>query len=251
MSSGRHVGRHGRALSGGIAASVLLHAMVLLFWPGFREGSKASYPVRVMTATIANRAMTPLREHSEPAVKAESRKPVASIPRREVEARQSVLTAPVEVKSPEFIQAPVSSPVVQSAPPPVVPIAPAQQTRPVEAPPVTSSTSAAAAAQSDAVDAGSLDQYRLALISAARRYKRYPAQAMERGWQGKVEIRLVIGGDGRIRSASVRTSSGYGILDQQALDMITKGKTLAQIPAALRGKDFFVDVPVIFDLQAS
>ena len=91
----------------------------------------------------------------------------------------------------------------------------------------------------------------MALISAARRYKRYPAQAMERGWQGKVEIRLVIGADGRIKTASIRTSSGHGILDQQALDMITKGKTLAQIPPALRGKDFVVDVPVIFDLQAS
>ena len=246
-----YLGRHDRALAACIAASVLLHVMVLLLWPGLREGGKASAPLHVMTATIATRVKVPIQERPELVAKAESRKPEASPPKKEVEARQLPLTAPAEAKSPVSIQAPVPAPAAQPEPTPVVPIVPSQPVRPVESPPATSSSNAAASVQSETADAGSLDQYRLALISAARRYKRYPAQAMERGWQGKVEIRLVIGADGRIKTASVRTSSGYGILDQQALDMITKGKTLAQIPAALRGKDFVVDVPVIFDLQAS
>jgi protein TonB len=251
MSDGMNVGRQASAMAGYIAVSVLLHVMVLLLWPVPREGGEVSAPVRVMTATIANLAISPLPVLSEQATKSESKKPEISNSRREVEARQSVLTAPAEVNSPVTIQAPTSTSVVQPAPPPIVPVTPAQQVRPVESPPATSPPNGVASAQSDSVDAGSLDQYRLALISAARRYKRYPAQAMERGWQGKVEVRLVIAADGRIKSASVRTSSGYGILDQQALDMITKGKTLAQIPGALRGRDFVVDVPVIFDLQPS
>jgi TonB family protein len=52
-----------------------------------------------------------------------------------------------------------------------------------------------------------------------------------------------------IKSASIKISSHYQILDDQALDMVKKGKTLAQIPAALRGREFTVDVPVIFELQ--
>ena len=85
---------------------------------------------------------------------------------------------------------------------------------------------------------------------SAKRYKRYPAQAMDKGWQGRVVVRLVIGANGRIRSNQIETSSGYEILDRQALDMVRKGKPLTRIPAALRGREFSVDIPVIFDLQA-
>jgi len=97
---------------------------------------------------------------------------------------------------------------------------------------------------------GTLDQYRLALIVAAKRYKRYPVQAMDRGWQGKVEVRLVIGPTGAIQNSLVKASSGHEILDNQAMDMVKKAKPLAPIPAALRGREFTVDIPVIFDLQA-
>ena len=72
---------------------------------------------------------------------------------------------------------------------------------------------------------------------------------MEKGWQGKVEIRLLVGANGMIQTATVKTSSGYQLLDDTALDMIRKGKTLAPIPPMLRGKEFVVDVPVVFDLQ--
>ncbi len=99
------------------------------------------------------------------------------------------------------------------------------------------------------VDAGTLEQYRLALIVATRRYKRYPAIAMEKGWQGRVEVHMVIGANGMLASASIKTSSGHEILDNQALDMLKKGKTTVPIPANLRGRDFSIDVPVIFNLD--
>src|SRR5712692_4095431 len=107
----------------------------------------------------------------------------------------------------------------------------------------------ATSASTDAADAGLLERYRLALIDAAKRYRRYPVQAMERGWQGRVEIRVVIGADGMIKRTLVKTSSSYQILDDQALDMVKRGKPLAQIPSALRGREFSVDIPVIFELQ--
>lgn len=89
------------------------------------------------------------------------------------------------------------------------------------------------------------------LISTANKYyKRYPAQAMEKGWQGKVEVRLQLGSNGMIKSATVKTSSGYAVLDAQAVDMITKAKgRLVAVPPSLRGREFVVDVPVIFDLK--
>ena len=73
---------------------------------------------------------------------------------------------------------------------------------------------------------------------------------MEKGWQGRVEVRLEIGANGMIKASSVRKGSGYPVLDSVALDMIVKAKTrLITVPPALRGKEFVVDVPVIFDLK--
>jgi protein TonB len=100
-------------------------------------------------------------------------------------------------------------------------------------------------------DAATLAQYRLAIIAAAKRYKRYPRVAMDNNWEGKVEVRMVIGANGMISVLSVRTSAGHEILDQQALDMIKKAKPLTPIPSALRGKEFTVDIPVIFSLKDS
>ena len=94
-----------------------------------------------------------------------------------------------------------------------------------------------------------MEQYRLALIVAARRYKRYPAIAMEKGWQGRVEVRMLIGANGMVVNASIKTSSGHEVLDNQALDMLKKGKTTVPIPLALRGREFSIDVPVIFNLD--
>jgi len=72
---------------------------------------------------------------------------------------------------------------------------------------------------------------------------------MDRGWQGRVEVHLVIDASGAIKDAIIKTSSRYAVLDDQALDMVKKGKSSARIPPALDGREFSVDVPVIFELQ--
>ncbi len=88
------------------------------------------------------------------------------------------------------------------------------------------------------------------ILAATRRYRRYPAQAMEKGWQGKVEIRLAIGANGMTQSYVIKTSSGFQLLDETALDMVKKGRPWVQVPPSLRGREFVVDVPVIFDLKS-
>ena len=129
------------------------------------------------------------------------------------------------------------------------PPVPVPQNRPSVPAPLASATESQASVTSTSADPGLLERYRLALIDAAKRYRRYPVQAMERGWQGRVEIRVVIGTNGTIKDALIKTSSNYQILDDQALDMVKRGKPLTSIPAALQGREFTVDVPVIFELQ--
>jgi protein TonB len=98
-------------------------------------------------------------------------------------------------------------------------------------------------------DSGSLDSYRLDLLRMARQYKRYPRVAMDNNWEGRVVIRMVIGANGMISALTIVTSAGHEILDKQAIDMLQKAKPRVQIPAALRGKEFALEIPVIYSLK--
>jgi periplasmic protein TonB len=101
----------------------------------------------------------------------------------------------------------------------------------------------------ESVDLGSLAQYRLQLLSMARKYKRYPRVAMDNNWEGDVVVRMVIGANGMISMLSIKTSSGHEVLDQQALEMFQKAKPLVQIPAALRGREFTLELRAIYNLR--
>jgi protein TonB len=110
-------------------------------------------------------------------------------------------------------------------------------------------TPAPATPSAEAFDAGSLAQYRLQIISAARKYKRYPRVAMDNNWEGDVVVRMVVGASGIIAALSVKSSSGHEVLDQQALDMFKRAKPLVQIPPALRGKEFAIELRAIYSLR--
>jgi protein TonB len=155
-------------------------------------------------------------------------------------------TAPAEpLKVPQPESAPAAPGAEASAAPSAAPV----QARAAPQAPAGIPAAETGAKSGNEADTGTLEQYRLALIVATRRYKRYPAIAMEKGWQGTVRVHMVIGANGMIASASIKTSSGHDILDNQALDMLKKGKTTVPIPASLRGREFSIDVPVIFNLD--
>ena len=220
-----------RALLACFGFSIALHALLLFAFPGLRPSLHPDGP-QSLTASFALTA--------EPAGAPSARAPSESS-EREV---RPVMPIP-ESASPVVPQVaePVSAP--SPSPPSAAQAPQSEASRVAELPP----TEIAAEPLIEGFDTGLLDAYRLALIDAARRYKRYPVQAMERGWQGRVEIRVVIGADGMIRRTFVKTSSNYRILDDQALDLVKRGKSLTQVPPALRGREFTVDVPVIFELQ--
>lgn len=242
--------RRERALLGCVLASIALHALVLL---GLSLGEESAPPRKallVLTARLAPVATAP-REQLQPSqLLPPSSKPVPE-PRPEpskpalkpAPAVQKPVPAEATKTTPAEAAAAASTTATASA----APAAPGQARSAPQAP--AGVTTEAGARSGSEADAGTLEQYRLALIVATRRYKRYPAIAMEKGWQGRVEVHMVIGANGMIASASIKTSSGYEILDNQALDMLKKGKTTVQIPASLRGREFSINVPVIFNLD--
>lgn len=87
------------------------------------------------------------------------------------------------------------------------------------------------------------------MASQARRFKRYPAEARASGWTGSTEVRLEIGAEGLPRPATVSRSSGHDALDRAALAMIDAGAARARLPESLRGREFSVSLPVVFNLD--
>ena len=100
----------------------------------------------------------------------------------------------------------------------------------------------------DVLSADGLRQYRVALAREARRYRRYPPLARVRGWQGVVEIQVRVRADGPPTWGLARTS-GYDVLDEQALEMMGRAILAAAIPESLRRRTFSLPVPVRFSLD--
>ncbi|HZQ74243.1 MAG TPA: energy transducer TonB [Burkholderiales bacterium] len=247
MSAGIY-GADNRAFHYAVLCSIILHGLLLLALPGLRESSRREDAH--LGPLVARLAPTPRVAPAPP--KAEPQ-PRAEEPPAQPVAKPSPAPKPAPIARPQKAPA-------KSAPPPVSPPAPqaAQpppQAAPAPAPPAAiakaepSPAATAPAAPPEAADAGTLAQYRLELISVAKRYKRYPRVAMDNNWEGTAEIRMVVGANGMIASLVVRKGTGHDILDQEALQWIRKAKPLAPIPASLRGKEFVVDIPVIFNLK--
>ena len=218
-----------RTLYACLGVSVALHALAMLAFPGLRPVT-APPDAHALTALFAS-------------VSADSMAPVP--PRKLRERREP------EPRVPKALAEPVAVAAPEAAEP-----APARTPEPAAPSSVTSVSPAAVASDAPArlpqemIDPSMFDAYRLALIDAAKRYKRYPVQAMERGWEGRVEIRVVVDAKGSIKSALVKSSSKYQVLDDQALEMVKKAfNALAQVRPAPLGREFTMDVPVVFELQ--
>jgi periplasmic protein TonB len=89
-------------------------------------------------------------------------------------------------------------------------------------------------------------RYRLEIIAAAKQFKRYPPLAREHGWQGRAEVRVIFGG-AREPALAVSRSSGYAVLDRQAVETLTSA--LPALPPPLLGHSFQLDFPVVFSLE--
>lgn len=76
----------------------------------------------------------------------------------------------------------------------------------------------------------------------------YPPEAREHGWQGTAQIRVEIGPDGLLKAATVTRSSGYPVLDEQALSKV-RSVPLPEIPDELREHTFSVEIPFRFALR--
>jgi protein TonB len=78
----------------------------------------------------------------------------------------------------------------------------------------------------------------------------YPAEAMRWRWSGTVLVAAVIAGDGAVKDVAVSRTSGFRVLDEQALVVVRRVSRLF-VPAGLRVRERTITVPVGFYLQSS
>jgi protein TonB len=243
-----------RAIKLALVVSAALHLSVLLILPALREAHQRRSEAEPIHARLVE---PPPRRVVEPAAPA----PTVD-PEPEVHAAKPATAQPAPKRSqPLRTSTPATlAPRAETSPPVPARTEPAEAEPPrpaaaassaIAAPSVGIATPTARAASppAETLDAGTLAQYRLSLISAARRFKRYPRVALDQNWQGNVEVRMVIAPNGEISSLIVRSSAGHQVLDQHALEMIERAKEMAPIPPALRGKEFTLDVPIVFSLR--
>jgi TonB family protein len=76
----------------------------------------------------------------------------------------------------------------------------------------------------------------------------YPAEARRSRWTGTSLVQVQVGTDGMIRDVELRRSSGFDLLDEQALTIVRRVAKVF-VPFRLRGREHAVTVPVGFYLK--
>jgi protein TonB len=71
-----------------------------------------------------------------------------------------------------------------------------------------------------ALDPSALKSYGSVLTDVIGKRKRYPRMAQLRGWQGTTELKVLVSSDGKLKDVTVAHSSGFDVLDQQAISMV-------------------------------
>jgi protein TonB len=231
-----------RTLVQALIVSLLIHAAILL-------RVVSLLPVRLNTPSTTISAVVRLDNRGEPPKPA--REPIAKPLAESVKPPSPVAR---KVVTQQIVVPESPSSVAPTAPPaqPEVRDASAHAPVPTEAATgggVPAAVVAKPESARDGVSAVDLSQYSISLGKSLRRFKRYPALASERGWEGTAEITLTFNALLPIPEVVLFHSSGQAVLDEQALAMMTQAVRVTSLPESLKGRDFRVTKSVKFSLD--
>ena len=75
----------------------------------------------------------------------------------------------------------------------------------------------------------------------------YPEEARHWNWSGTTLVQVLMGANGSMKDVSVQRSSGFQVLDDQALKMVRRVPS-TRIPDRLKGREVTVTLPIGFFL---
>ncbi|HVS27753.1 MAG TPA: energy transducer TonB [Burkholderiales bacterium] len=211
--------------------SLLLHGMLVALAPGWRIHH--SQPQVVLSVEL-------------PAIA--SPEPAQAVPQPKPQAREKPPPHPVAVErsSSEFV-VPKTPETPKELPQPAAPV---KETSGEGKSAALEPAKPAVSEKTNPVpESVWLDGYGRTLSTLISRYQRYPHVALLRGWQGTTQLQLILSGSGKMLNAAVLRSSGFEVLDNQALEMVQQAAPFPQPPEALRGRNVTVTVPIVFKLN--
>lgn len=243
-----------------LGLSVLLHGALLVALP--KPPLKApEMPALLATIRLALPEVSALPPTPAPAARPAPveapQRPAAAPQARRAEATP-VLAAPQPAR-PVVRQRPAAvtpseaaaPPASQAATPPAPPVSPAAiaaaAPQGAEAPAAAPVTTPRPAAPRPAADA--LDGYRRQLTELFARGHEYPRVAALRGWEGEVRLRLRVARRGQLLGVRVDRSSGFDVLDQDAVALLEGHGSLPPLPEALEVAEIEVVVPITYRLR--
>jgi protein TonB len=238
------LGGESRRFGNAVALSIAVHAAAFVLVPDLRLGAQQA--LQPLTVSFLQPVLEAVRP-SEPTVEAPPPAPPPSRPLRNTAAERQVSRSEPAAQVVPAEHPPILTAAAEAAAP--TPSSFSVPPQPAAAPePVSERVQVAAVSEPPAeVLVGDYELEAARALAASVR-KHYPRMARERGWQGRVEVRVHFRRGGLVGEVALARSSGFAVLDEQALDMV-KTADMPQLPQTLRGKDFYVSLPVEFRLQ--
>jgi protein TonB len=241
-NAAHHFDFRNHVLAWALALSLLLHAVLVASLHPFRFDTSRQNKMLTIELAPPQKKETP--PPPPPPPEPPKQEPVKPKPQTKAEAAppqqpvQTVVAEPPPVARMEPVRLPPPA-VITAAPKTDEP--PAFVAAPPEPPQPTGPT------QHD-IDAAR-NNYGSLLGREFAKHRQYPRLAQMRGWQGTVRVQLELNANGSITSSSVSESSGFEVLDNQALEMVKKASPLPPPPEVLRNRAFSIMVPVTFRLE--
>lgn len=221
------------------ALSIAFHALALAWTLGAASPRPADLPAIV--ATLRPMAATPAESTVAPApaaVPRQVRQQTTTRTERQPAPRPPQIATPAKVVAPAPALAPVD---VVPTPVPPAPVAVASVPAVAPEPP----PSVAPAKPQSEVLAG----YRQRLSELFAAHHEYPRVAALRGWEGEVRLRLKVARKGNLLLVQLDHSSGFDVLDQHALAMLSGLGSLPPLPEALDASEIQIVVPINYKLK--
>lgn len=226
-----------QSLVNGLILSLIWHTILLLFFADF-----STWTTTVSSQGASVRVDATLRSEERDSAWLNKATEVLAVPERVPKRRMLEQSLRHEGERPAKITDAADPASVQSH-------EPALSVSSVRAASQEMSISSQVPLDLPAMSQDGLREYRLNLGREARRYKRYPALARERGQEGVVVLVISTTAGVAMPQVSLSRSSGHALLDNQALEMAILAVRFANLPQSLHGRDFALDLPVRFLLE--
>lgn len=238
-----------------VVVSIAVHALALTLVPSLRQQPTREPdllqvdlvplpPPPAPMQPIAPALPEPVELPPEPKVEIPKEPEPVVKPKPKVKAVKKPEPLKAEPLPPEPAPEPASPPPVIAAPPQPQAVEPPKFTVPEAKPEPLPPRKVAEPPPSEVIDG-----YGEALSRVISRHRRYPRMAQTRGWEGTVQVAIDVGAQGKISGMKIRESSGFEVLDKQALEMINAALPFPPAPPSLSGREFVVTVPIVFRLK--